>query len=216
MSEREILDTLTRFRSGDLNARIDEERVNPDMRPLAEMINGTIDLFKKRLEESAALQSEAAALKRRFTRMVRDNPLAIAVLRADRSRIDINDEYARMWRGTREETLAKKLYDYDITVLDGEHFYACYETKRRTRTNVLAKWPDGVKKYLTLNAIPILDENGEIEMAFYVWNDWTELHDRMEEIKKAQTRMDAMIRDNPLAIAILDRNRHRVEINQLC
>ncbi|WP_317064889.1 methyl-accepting chemotaxis protein [Methanoculleus caldifontis] len=214
MSEGEILDTLTRLRNGDLNARIDEEQVDPGMRPLAEMINATIERFRRQFEESAAVQAEAAALKRQFTQMIRDNPLAIAVLRADRSRIEINDEYARMWRGTREETLAKKLYDYDITVLDGEHFYACYETKKRARTNVLAKWPDGVKKYLALNAIPILDEKGEIEMAFYVWNDWTELHDRMEETGKAQARMDTMIRDNPLAIAILNRDRHRIEINR--
>ena len=90
--------------------------------------------------------------------MIKQNPLAIALLGPDKSRIDINDEYVRMWRGTREETLAKKLYDYDITILDGEHFYACYETKKPARTDVMVKWPDGVKKYLTLNAIPILDE----------------------------------------------------------
>ena len=33
--------------------------------------------------------------------MIKQNPLAIATLRSDKSRIDINDEYARMWRGTR-------------------------------------------------------------------------------------------------------------------
>jgi methyl-accepting chemotaxis protein len=116
--------------------------------------------------------------------MIKQNPLAIATLRADKSRIDINDEYARMWRGTREETLAKKLYDYDITILDGDHFYACYETKKLARTDVMVKWPDGVKKYLTLNAIPILDQNGEIEMAFYVWNDWTEQREREDQIRE--------------------------------
>ncbi|WP_301663594.1 methyl-accepting chemotaxis protein [Methanoculleus frigidifontis] len=178
------------------------------------MINETLEQFEKQMEETVAIQTEADALKRRFTRMIRDNPLAIAVLQADKSRLDINDEYARMWRGTRKETLAKKLYDYDITVIGGDDFYACYETKKRARTDVLAKWPDGVQKYLTLNAIPILDENGEIEMAFYVWNDWTDLHDKMDEVQRAQLRMDAMIRDNPLAIAILDRNRRRVELNR--
>ncbi|RXE56568.1 hypothetical protein ABH15_08450 [Methanoculleus taiwanensis] len=157
---------------------------------------------------------ETTAVQHRVDTMIKENPLAIAVLRADKSRVDINDEYVRMWRGTREETMRKKLYDYDIEVLDGDHFYACYETKKRATTNVRVKWPDGVRKYLTLNAIPILDKNGEIEMAFYVWNDWTDLHDKMDESSAAQHRVEAMIKDNPLAIAVLNNERKRIEINK--
>ncbi|GLI46439.1 methyl-accepting chemotaxis protein [Methanoculleus bourgensis] len=156
---------------------------------------------------------EAEKTKRRVDAMIRENPLAIATLRPDKSRIDINDEYARMWRGTRDETLAKKLYDYDITILDGDHFYACYETKKHARTDVMVKWPDGVKKYLTLNAIPILDEKGDIEMAFYVWNDWTDLQEEREEVAKTEHRVDAMIRENPLAIATLRPDKSRIDIN---
>ncbi|WP_332450623.1 PAS domain-containing protein, partial [Methanoculleus sp.] len=77
------------------------------------------DITEKRKEED-----EIRKMQHRIDTMIRLNPLAIATLRPDKSRIDINDEYARMWRGTREETLAKKLYDYDITVVGGDHFYA--------------------------------------------------------------------------------------------
>ncbi|MCK8519776.1 methyl-accepting chemotaxis protein [Methanoculleus sp. 7T] len=158
-------------------------------------------------------KEEAEKTKHRVDTMIKLNPLAIATLRADKSRIDINDEYARMWRGTREETLAKKLYDYDITILDGEHFYACYETKKPAKTDVMVKWPDGVKKYLTLNAIPILDAKGEIEMAFYVWNDWTDLQEETQEVEKTKHRVDAMIKQNPLAIATLRADKSRIDIN---
>jgi methyl-accepting chemotaxis protein len=137
------------------------------------------DVTEKRKEAD-----EIRRMQQRIDTMIRQNPLAIATLRPDKSRIDINDEYARMWRGTREETLAKKLYDYDITILNGDHFYACYETKKLARTDVMVKWPDGVKKYLTLNAIPILDAKGDIEMAFYVWNDWTEQREREDQIRE--------------------------------
>jgi len=81
------------------------------------------DVTEKRKEAD-----EIRRMQQRIDTMIRQNPLAIATLRPDKSRIDINDEYARMWRGTREETLAKKLYDYDITILNGDHFYA---TNRR-------------------------------------------------------------------------------------
>jgi methyl-accepting chemotaxis protein len=149
-----------------------------DKNELTGILNVYNDVTEKRKEEE-----EIRRMQHRIEAMIKQNPLAIATLRADKSRIDINDEYARMWRGTREETLAKKLYDYDITILNGDHFYACYETKRLARTDVMVKWPDGVKKYLTLNAIPILDAKGEIEMAFYVWNDWTEQREREDQIR---------------------------------
>jgi methyl-accepting chemotaxis protein len=175
---------------------------------LTGILNVYNDITEKRKEEA-----EVRRMQHRIDTMIRENPLAIATLRPDKSRIDINDEYARMWRGTREETLAKKLYDYDITILDGDHFYACYETKKLARTDVMVKWPDGVKKYLTLNAIPILDEKGDIEMAFYVWNDWTDLQEEREEVAKTEHRVDAMIRENPLAIATLRPDKSRIDIN---
>ena len=166
------------------------------------------DVTEKRKEED-----EIRKMQHRIDTMIKLNPLAIATLRPDKSRIDINDEYARMWRGTREETLAKKLYDYDITILDGDHFYACYETKKLARTDVMVKWPDGARKYLTLNAIPILDQKGEIEMAFYVWNDWTDLQKQKEEVEKTEHRVDTMIKLNPLAIATLRPDKSRIDIN---
>ncbi|NLA38172.1 MAG: PAS domain-containing protein, partial [Methanomicrobiales archaeon] len=175
---------------------------------LTGILNVYNDVTEKRKEEA-----EIRRMQHRIDTMIRENPLAIATLRPDKSRIDINDEYARMWRGTREETLAKKLYDYDITILDGDHFYACYETKKLARTDVMVQWPDGVRKYLTLNAIPILDEKGDIEMAFYVWNDWTDLQEEREEVEKTEHRVDAMIRENPLAIATLRPDKSRIDIN---
>ncbi|KAF5046952.1 Methyl-accepting chemotaxis protein (MCP) signaling domain protein [anaerobic digester metagenome] len=179
-----------------------------DKNELTGILNVYNDITEKRKEEE-----EIRRMQHRIETMIKQNPLAIATLRSDKSRIDINDEYARMWRGTREETLAKKLYDYDITVLKGEHFYACYETKKPARTDVMVKWPDGVKKYLTLNAIPILDAKGDIEMAFYVWNDWTDLQGKEEEVKKTEHRVDAMIKQNPLAIATLRPDKSRIDIN---
>ncbi len=175
---------------------------------LTGILNVYNDITEKRKEED-----KIRGMQHRIDTMIKENPLAIATLRPDKSRIDINDEYARMWRGTREETLAKKLYDYDITILEGDHFYACYETKKLARTDVMVKWPDGTKKYLTLNAIPILDAKGDIEMAFYVWNDWTNLQEEREEVKKTEHRVDAMIKQNPLAIATLRADKSRIDIN---
>jgi methyl-accepting chemotaxis protein len=88
--------------------------------------------------------------------------------------------------------------------LSGDHFYACYETKKLAVTSCLVKWPDGVRKYLTLNAIPILDKSGEVDGAFYVWVDYSELHEKMDEVKKIEQRVDRIIQENPLPLLTVD------------
>jgi methyl-accepting chemotaxis protein len=179
--------------------------------------NGEIDGAFYIWADLTELQEKIEAAKemeRRVNAMIQDNPLAIAVLRKDKSRVSINKQYEVAWRGTHDELMKKKLYDFDITVLSGEHFYACYETKKLAVTEALVKFPDGVKKYLTLYAIPILDKAGEIDGAFYVWVDYTDLHEKMDAVQAMEYRVDSMIQNNPLAIAVLRKDKSRITINK--
>ncbi len=195
MELKEFENVLAKSRDGDFSGRIDENRVAPEYQPLARMVNGTL--------EKAAQMKE---LKHRADTMINYNPMAIAILRKDKTRIHINKAYEKIWRGTREELLKKKLTDFDITILSGEHFYACFETKKLAVTECLVKFPDGVKKYLTLNAIPILDKAGQIDGAFYVWVDYTELHEKMDAVKKIEQRVDRIIQENPYPLFTIDPN----------
>jgi methyl-accepting chemotaxis protein len=193
MDLKEIESILAKTREGDFSVRVDETKVVTECRPLAQMVNSTL--------EKAA---EAKELKRRADTMINYNPMAIAILRKDKSRIHINKAYEKAWRGSREELMKKKLTDFDITILSGEHFYACFETKKLAVTECLVKFPDGVKKYLTLNAIPILDKKGEIDGAFYVWVDYTDLHEKMDAVKKVEQRVDRIIQENPYPLFTID------------
>ncbi|MDD1701410.1 MAG: chemotaxis protein, partial [Methanoregula sp.] len=130
MELKEIERVLERANSGDFSARIDERTVEPELMPIARLVNRVIDQL-----------ADAEDTKRKSDTMIRDNPLAIAVLRKDKSRISINKQYEIAWRGTNEELMKKKLYDFDITVLSGEHFYACFETKKLAITEAMVKWP---------------------------------------------------------------------------
>jgi len=195
MELKEFENVFAKSRDGDFSVRVDESRVLAEYQPLARMVNSTL--------EKADLAKE---LKRRADTMINYNPLAIAILRKDKSRIHINKAYEKAWRGTREDLMKKKLNDFDITVLSGEHFYACFETKKLAVTECLVKFPDGVKKYLTLNAIPILDKAGQIDGAFYVWVDYTDLHEKMDAVKKVEQRVDRIIQENPYPLFTIDPN----------
>ncbi|HSQ92679.1 MAG TPA: methyl-accepting chemotaxis protein [Methanoregula sp.] len=195
MELKEFETVFSKSRDGDFSVRVDESRVAAEYQPLARMVNSTL--------EKAAQMKE---LKHRADTMINYNPMAIAILRKDKTRIHINKAYEKAWRGTREELMKKKLTDFDITVLSGEHFYACFETRKLAVTECLVRFPDGVKKYLTLNAIPILDKAGQIDGAFYVWVDYTELHEKMDAVKKVEQRVDRIIQENPYPLFTIDPN----------
>ena len=80
MELKDIEKVLERANDGDFSVRIDEKTVEPGLRSFAQQVNRSIDRL-----------IEAADAKRRTDTMVRDNPLAIAVLRADKSRVDTTD-----------------------------------------------------------------------------------------------------------------------------
>ena len=193
MELKEIEHTLQKTSEGNFSARIDESIVGIELKAVAQMLNQTL--------EKAAVAKE---LKHRADVMIQYNPMAIAILRKDKTRIHINKAYETVWRGTREELLKKKLNDFDITILSGEHFYACFETKKLSITDCRVTFPDGVKKYLTLNAIPILTKNGEVDGAFYIWVDHTELHGKIEAVKKVEQRVDRIIQENPFPLFTID------------
>jgi methyl-accepting chemotaxis protein len=189
MELNEIENALKKASEGNFSVRIDENKTDPGLRTIAQMLNRTL--------EKAAVAKE---LKHRADVMIQYNPMAIAILRKDKTRIHINKAYEKIWQGTRDELLKKKLTDFNITILSGEHFYACFDTKKLAVTDCLVTFPDGVKKYLILNAIPILDKNGEVDGAFYVWTDHTELHEKMEAAKEAEQRVDRIIQENPVPL----------------
>jgi methyl-accepting chemotaxis protein len=203
MELKEFENVFAKSRDGDFSVRVDESRVVAEYQPLARMVNSTLEKA-----------DQAKELKRRADTMINYNPLAIAILRKDKSRIHINKAYEKAWRGTREDLMKKKLNDFDITVLSGEHFYACFETKKLAVTECLVKFPDGVKKYLTLNAIPILDKTGQIDGAFYVWVDYTDLHEKMDAVKKVEERVDRIIQENPYPLFTIDQNLDIKIVNQ--
>jgi len=193
MELTEIEHTLRKTSEGNFSVRIDEGNVGIELKAVAQMLNQTL--------EKAAVAKE---LKHRADVMIQYNPMAIAILRKDKTRIHINKAYETVWRDTRHELLKKKLNDFAITILSGEHFYSCFETKKLAITDCLVTFPDGVKKYLTLNAIPILDRNGEVDGAFYIWVDHTELHGKIEALKKVEQRVDRIIQENPLPLFTID------------
>ena len=178
---------------GDLTARIDESSVGSELRPLAAAANRVLDKLGK-----------TAEMKNRADIMMKYNPLAISILNKNQNRIYINKKYEALWQGTHDELMKGKMSDYDITIISGEHYLASFETKKPTTTQILVELKDGVKKYITLYAIPLLDKKGEVDTAFYIFTDDTGLHEKMEAVKEVEQRVDRILQENPYPLITID------------
>ena len=159
-------------------------------------------------------QDELQRLQKRAEAFLLQNPQGITVLAADKHRLDLNEEYQRIWRGGYDELMGKKLYDFDINIVGGDDFYASYETKKKAVTDMEIAWENGETSYLRLFQTPILDENGEIDVNYYIYQDLTQQHEEMAEIKTLQRRADAFLQQNPQGITVLAADKHRLDLNE--
>ncbi|UUX93336.1 methyl-accepting chemotaxis protein [Methanoplanus endosymbiosus] len=179
--------------------------------------NGMVDSVLTVYNDITALREEinnSEKLQKRAEAFLKDNPQGITVLASDKHRIDLNKEYERIWRGTYDELMAKKLYDFDIKVTGGDDFYASYETKRKAVSDLEIKWQNGEISYLRLFQTPILDENGNIDVNYYIYQDLTEHTNELKEVQKLQKRADTFLKDNPQAITVLAPDKHRLDLNK--
>ncbi|TAJ45359.1 methyl-accepting chemotaxis protein [Methanofollis fontis] len=194
---------------GDYSARCSIDLLDEDFKSLGRMVNQVIEEMQRREEE----QKEAERLKKRAEAFVKFNPQAIAVLASDKHRLDLNKEYERVWRGTYDELMAKKLYDFNIKT-SGDDFYASFETKKMAISDLEIAWEDGTTTYLRLFQVPILDDDGEIDVNYYIYQDLTEQKQELKEIQALQRRADAFLKYNPQAITVLAADKHRLDLNK--
>ena len=95
MELKSIETVLKKTSEGDFSVRIDESNIDAGLKTVAQLLNRTL--------EKAAVAKE---LKHRADVMIQYNPMAIAILRKDKTRIHINKAYETIWRGTRDELIS--------------------------------------------------------------------------------------------------------------
>ena len=179
--------------SGEFTVKIDETLVGPELSGLAASANLVLDKLRK-----------TAEMKARADIMMKYHPLAISILNRKRQRIYINKKYETLWRGTHDELIKGSLSDYDLTIISGEHYLACFDTRKPTTTEVVVRFKDKTTKYLVINAIPLLGKDGEVESAFVIFTDNTDLHEKMTAAKEAEQRVDRILQENPFPLFIVD------------
>jgi methyl-accepting chemotaxis protein len=201
-----VRETVEKFLKDRNSALLNPDDFKDQEKEYAELLNILMDEIKNIEELREKESKEAEKLQKRADAFLKYNPQGITMLAADKHRLDLNKEYQNIWRGSYDELMAKKLYDFDITITGGDDFYASYETKRNAVSDLEIKWPDGEVSYLRLFQTPILDENGEIDVNYYIYQDLTEQTEKMNAIRKLEEQSNAIVQENPMPILLWNKD----------
>ncbi len=192
---------------GDFSRKVDVTELPDDMKVIGENVAKAVRKLKRMESFEQMLKGSDDFIKY--------NPQAIAFLGPDKSRLDLNPEYEKLWRGTRDELMTKKLYDFDIEITSGDDLYASFVTKCNATTDMTISWEGDEKTYVRLYQVPVLNNDGEIDGNYYIYQDLTAQHNELAEVQKLQKRADAFLKQNPQGITALAGDKHRLDLNEM-
>lgn len=155
---------------------------------------------ENKLKAIADLQKKAELLNKTF---MQENPLAMAVLDPDRRIVEANAAFERLFQRSREELLHLPLQSLAIERRSGDDLFAVYGSRKKSKGEYRFVCNDGTVRYLLLDAIPFLDDAGDLEISLYVFRDVTENLMKLDEIERLQKTTDTILKEHPIPMLIL-------------
>lgn len=155
---------------------------------------------ENKLQAIANLQKKTEHLNKTF---MQENPLAMAVLDTDRRIAETNVAFGHLFGRSGEELLHTPLQSLAIERRSGDDLFAVYESRRKSKGEYRFTGNNGTVRYLVLDAIPFLNDTGNLEISLYVFRDVTENRMKMEEIERLQKTTDTILKEHPIPMLIL-------------
>ncbi len=188
MKKVDIEDAKISFDHGNYEVAIDESSVNKTCTKFASLIDG---LFEK-----------CAELDTRAQTMMEQNPMPILVFDSNFSILATNEAYVEMSGVPREKLLAMNAREFKILSQKGEGLKDVIKSKKRSYGEISLELPTGLH-ILEQYGIPIIDAHGDLVNLFVVYNDITELRNRMLAMEDLQKRSEAIVEENPYPILVV-------------
>jgi methyl-accepting chemotaxis protein len=136
---------------------------------------------EKKMRAIAHLQKKAELLNRTF---MQENPLAMAILNPERRILEANTAFEHLFRRSGEELLQRPLQSLAIERESGDDLFAVYGSGKKSQGEYRFACRDGNTQYVLLDAIPFLDDAGNLEVSLYVFRDVTEQKRQEREIRE--------------------------------
>jgi PAS domain S-box-containing protein len=123
--------------------------------------------LKEKFQQHSALEQDRTVL----TKLANASHIAITVVNRDGNIVFVNEQAERIL-GLQKESISQRTYndsEWKITDLDGNPFpdeqlpFQVVQSTQKPAYDIrhAIEWPDGRRVLLAINALPLLDENGE-------------------------------------------------------
>ncbi|MBN2733827.1 MAG: PAS domain-containing methyl-accepting chemotaxis protein [Methanomicrobiaceae archaeon] len=201
MSVSTITKILTRALEGDYSVRVDTEQTESEFKELAEAVNTAIEFVIDSKKTCDNVQM-----------MIQQNPVPMMLLDCNFMAIDMNSAYEKMMDMDRAKLMKMDASDYKIKMLSGEGADKLFSSGKKTTCTLEFTFKDGRKLIVEQQGVPLRDENGNIEIGLFVFNDITLQKEEEEEIQKQlaknkalQERSEVIVQENPMPIILCDK-----------
>ena len=145
-----------------------------------------------------------------MTRIVETTPVAITIVNRN-GQITFANSYAEQILGLSKKELTQRTYDdpaWRITALDGSAFpeeelpfqrvLATGQPVRDVRHAI--EWPDGKRKFLSINGAPLLDQQGAVERVVFAIEDITVRRRAEEALRESEENYRHLVEEAPIGI----------------
>ncbi|MDD3112667.1 MAG: PAS domain S-box protein, partial [Methanofollis liminatans] len=155
---------------------------------------------KEKMRSIAALQKKAELQNTTF---MRENPLAMGVLDPGGRILQANPAFERLFLQPADALVSSSITALPLEHRDGDDLCRVLRTGEKSSGEYLVRFKNGEKKIVILDAIPILDQKGGLEIALYVFRDVTENRKKIAEIERLQKTTETIIKEHPIPMILL-------------
>jgi len=162
----------------------------------------TADILEreKKMRSIADLQKKAELLNKTF---MSENPLAMGVLDPAGTLVEINPAFERLFMRSAADLIATPIRDLPLEQSQGDDLLRALQRGEKSKGEYISRFKNGEKKIVLLDAIPILDQSGELEIALYVFRDVTENRNKIAEIERLQNTTRTILKEHPIPMILL-------------
>jgi len=162
----------------------------------------TVDILEReeKMRSIADLQKKAELLNKTF---MSENPLAMGVLDPAGNLVEVNPAFERLFMRSAADLIATPIRDLPLEHRQGDDLLRALQSGEKSKGEYISRFENGESKIVLLDAIPILDRSGELEIALYVFRDVTENRNKIAEIERLQKTTGTILKEHPIPMILL-------------
>jgi PAS domain S-box-containing protein len=153
--------------------------------------------------------------------IVESSPVGIGVVNPDGTIVRAN-EHAEEILGLSAGELADQpaaehpVYDVDGDPIpaDERPFAEALETGETVQNReIQVEKPDGERRWLSVNAVPLFDEDGDVERVIVTAEDVTERVEREEQLRRERDLVEGILETSPVSVVVVNRDGEVTKAN---